>query len=160
MELTHVDKTGRARMVDISSKKKTVRAATARGSVTMTPSTYDLVRKGQGPKGDVFAVAKIAGIMAAKKTAELIPLCHPIAISHVDVDFHFDDAASTVEIIATVRTTDRTGVEMEALTCAMVTGLTIYDMIKAVEKGAELGPFYLIKKSGGKSGTYERNRGK
>jgi cyclic pyranopterin monophosphate synthase len=160
MQLTHVDETGKARMVDISSKPKTKRAATARGYVKMTPSTYELVKKGQGPKGDVFTVAKIAGIMAAKRTSEIIPLCHPIALSHVDVEFLFDDAASTVEIIATVRTSDRTGVEMEALTCAMVTALTIYDMVKAVEKDAELGPFQLLRKSGGKSGLYERKHGK
>jgi cyclic pyranopterin monophosphate synthase len=160
MGLTHVDETGKARMVDISSKHKTERAATARGYVRMTPLTYELVRTGQGPKGDIFTVAKIAGIMAAKRTSEMIPLCHPIALSHVDVGFLFDDAASTVEIIATVRTRDRTGVEMEALTCAMVTALTIYDMVKAVEKGAELGPFHLVRKSGGKSGLYERKHDK
>jgi len=155
-KLSHVDSDGKARMVDMSGKKETEREAVASGRVTMAAGTYALIRGGQGPKGDIFTVAKIAGIMAAKKTHDLIPLCHPLAITHVDVDFRFDDAGHTVEIISTVRTKGQTGVEMEALTSATVAGLTIYDMCKAVDKGIELGPFYLLEKSGGKSGTYRR----
>jgi cyclic pyranopterin phosphate synthase len=155
-KLSHVDSDGKARMVDVSGKKETEREAVASGRVTMAAGTYALIRGGQGPKGDIFTVAKIAGIMAAKKTHDLIPLCHPLAITHVDVDFRFDDAGHTVEIISTVRTKGQTGVEMEALTSATVAGLTIYDMCKAVDKGIELGPFYLLEKSGGKSGTYKR----
>ncbi|NLT22948.1 MAG: cyclic pyranopterin monophosphate synthase MoaC [Syntrophorhabdus sp.] len=155
-KLSHVDSDGKARMVDVSGKKETEREAVASGRVTMAAGTYALIRGGQGPKGDIFTVAKIAGIMAAKKTHDLIPLCHPLAITHVDVDFRFDDAGHTVEIISTVRTKGQTGVEMEALTSATVAGLTIYDMCKAVDKGIELGPFYLLEKSGGKSGTYRR----
>jgi cyclic pyranopterin phosphate synthase len=143
-------------MVDVSGKKETEREAVASGRVTMAAGTYALIRGGQGPKGDIFTVAKIAGIMAAKKTHDLIPLCHPLAITHVDVEFRFDDAGHTVEILSTVRTKGQTGVEMEALTSATVAGLTIYDMCKAVDKGIELGPFFLLEKSGGKSGTYKR----
>ncbi len=156
--LSHIDSKGNARMVDVTGKKETDREAIARGAVTMSQKTYDLVRGGQGPKGDIFNVAKIAGIMAAKKTHELIPLCHPLAITHVDVEFDFDDAHHSVGITSTVRTKGQTGVEMEAMTCASVVGLTIYDMCKAVDKGIELGPFYLVQKSGGKSGTYTRRK--
>jgi len=155
-KLSHVDSDGKARMVDVSGKKETEREAVASGRVTMAAGTYALIRGGQGPKGDIFTVAKIAGIMAAKKTHDLIPLCHPLAITHVDVEFRFDDAGHTVEILSTVRTKGQTGVEMEALTSAAVAGLTIYDMCKAVDKGIELGPFFLLEKSGGKSGTYKR----
>ncbi len=155
-KLSHVDSDGKARMVDVSGKKETEREAVASGRVTMAAGTYALIRGGQGPKGDIFTVAKIAGIMAAKKTHDLIPLCHPLAITHVDVEFRFDDAGHTVEILSTVRTKGQTGVEMEALTSATVAGLTIYDMCKAVDKGIELGPFFLLEKSGGKSGTYKR----
>jgi cyclic pyranopterin phosphate synthase len=143
-------------MVDVTQKKETDREAVASGRVMMSRETYDLIRAGSGPKGDIFTVAKIAGIMAAKKTHELIPLCHPLAITHIDVDYAFDDSHHTVEITSTVKTRGQTGVEMEALTCAMVVGLTIYDMCKAVDKGIELGPFFLIGKSGGKSGAYKR----
>ncbi len=155
-KLSHVDSDGKARMVDVSGKKETEREAVASGRVTMAAGTYALIRGGQGPKGDIFTVAKIAGIMAAKKTHDLIPLCHPLAITHVDVDFRFDDAGHAVEIISTVRTKGQTGVEMEALTSATVAGIMIYDMCKAVDKGIELGPFFLLEKSGGKSGTYRR----
>jgi cyclic pyranopterin monophosphate synthase len=154
--LSHVDGEGNARMVDVTLKKETDREAQARGTVTMSRETYDIVRGGQGPKGDIFTVAKIAGILAAKKTHELIPLCHPLAITHVDVEFDFDDAHHVVGITSTVRTKGQTGVEMEAMTCVAMVGLTIYDMCKAVDKGIELGPFYLVQKSGGKSGTYTR----
>jgi len=155
-KLSHVDGEGRARMVDVSGKKETEREAVASGRVTMSPETYALIRGGQGPKGDIFTVAKIAGIMAAKKTHDLIPLCHPLAITHIDVDFSFDDTQYAVEITSTVRTKGQTGVEMEALSCAVVVGLTIYDMCKAVDKGIVLGPFFLLEKSGGKSGRYRR----
>ncbi len=155
-KLSHVDSDGNARMVDVTLKKETEREAVARGAVTMSRQTYDLIRGGQGPKGDIFTVAKIAGIMAAKKTHELIPLCHPLAITHIDVAYDLDDQQHRVTITSTVRTKGQTGVEMEAMTCAAVAGLTIYDMCKAVDKGIELGPFYLVQKSGGKSGTYTR----
>lgn len=156
MKLTHIDEKGKARMVDVSGKKKTMREAVACGIVTMGKATYQLVKKGDGPKGDIFSVAKIAGIMGTKQTHTLIPLCHPIALSHIDVEYIFHDDSCTIEIISTVRTDDRTGVEMEALTCTMLTALTIYDMCKAVDKSIEMGPFYLLGKKGGKSGEYRR----
>jgi cyclic pyranopterin phosphate synthase len=156
MKLTHVDSDGKARMVDVSEKKETRREAKAFGQVRMSAETYDVVKTGQGPKGDIFTVAKIAGIMGAKKTHELIPLCHPLPLTHIDVNYLFDDDERTVGIISTVRTTGQTGVEMEAMTCAMLVALTVYDMCKAIDKGIELGPFYLLEKSGGKSGTYKR----
>lgn len=159
-KLSHIDSDGNARMVDITQKRKTEREAVASGKVKMSPSTYSLVRKGHGPKGDIFTVAKIAGIMAAKRTHDVIPLCHPLAITHIDVDYAFNDRQHTIDITSTVRTKGPTGVEMEALTCAMIVGLTIYDMCKAVDKGIELGPFFLLEKSGGKSGRYKRSGGK
>jgi len=157
-KLTHIDSKGNARMVDISEKRETNREAKAAGRVKMAPATYDLVKKGEGPKGDIFTVAKIAGIMAAKRTQDMIPLCHPLSITHIDVDYIFHDKSHTVDIVSTVRTKGQTGVEMEALTCATVVALTIYDMCKAVDKGIELGPFYLLEKSGGKSGKYVRKQ--
>jgi cyclic pyranopterin phosphate synthase len=156
MKLTHVDEDGKARMVDVSGKQETEREARAAGKVKMARATYELVRTGQGPKGDIFTVAKIAGIMGAKKTHDLIPLCHPLPITHIDVSFAFDDKEAVVTITSSVKTRGQTGVEMEALTCAMITALTIYDMCKAVDKGIELGPFFLLEKSGGKSGKYQR----
>ena len=156
MELTHIDSDGKARMVDISGKKETEREAKAFGKVRMSPKTYDIIKSGQGPKGDIFTVAKIAGVMWAKKTHTLIPLCHPLSITHIDVNFDFIDTESAVEIISTVRTKGQTGVEMEALTCSTVVALTIYDMCKAIDKSIELGPFYLLEKSGGKSGVFKR----
>ena len=155
-KLTHVDSKGNARMVDVSEKKETSREAVAEGKVTLSPSTYKLVREGYGPKGDIFTVAKIAGIMAAKRTHELIPLCHPLSVTHVDVDYSFDDRKNRIGIRSKVRIKGQTGVEMEALACVTVVALTIYDMCKAVDKGIELGPFYLVEKSGGKSGKYVR----
>ncbi len=154
--LTHLDGKGNARMVDISEKRDTKREAIAGGKVKLSPTTYDLVQKGYGPKGDIFTVAKIAGIMAAKRTYDVIPLCHPLSITHIDVDYTFYDKKHVVEITSTVKTKGQTGVEMEALTCTMVVALTIYDMCKAVDKGIELGPFYLVEKRGGKSGKYVR----
>jgi len=154
--LTHIDSKGNARMVDISEKRESRREAIAAGKVKLSPATYELVKKGHGPKGDIFTVAKIAGIMAAKKTHDIIPLCHPLSITHIDVEYTFLDRKYTIEIKSTVRTKGQTGVEMEALTCVTVVALTIYDMCKAVDKGIELGPFYLLEKSGGKSGRYVR----
>jgi len=160
MKLTHVDKEGKARMVDVGHKPDTERQARARGYVTMSRAAYEAVRKGQGPKGDVFTVAKIAGIQAAKNTSGLIPLCHPLPISHVDIEFSFRDNEQTIEITSIAKTRGPTGVEMEALTAATVTALTVYDMCKAIDKSIELGPFYLLEKSGGKSGTYKRREGR
>jgi cyclic pyranopterin monophosphate synthase len=156
MKLTHIDNDGNARMVDVTEKKETQREAMAGGMVKMSKATYDLARGGQGPKGDIFTVAKIAGIMGAKRTHELIPLCHPLPITHIDVKYSFDDTRSTIGIASVVKTKGQTGVEMEALTCVMLAALTIYDMCKAVDKSIELGPFYLLEKSGGKSGRYRR----
>ncbi len=156
MRFSHLDEKGRAQMVDITHKKPTSRMARAYGRVKVSRDTYKAIREGYGPKGDIFSVAKIAGIMAAKKTHELIPLCHPLSITHIDVDFRFNDNEYYVEIISTVKTTGQTGVEMEALVCATHVCLTIYDMCKAIDKGIELGPFYLLEKEGGKSGHYER----
>ena len=159
MPLSHVDKEGRARMVDVSAKAETEREARAFGRVKMSREAYAAVRQGQGPKGDVFTVAKIAGIMGAKKTPDLVPLCHPLPINFVDVTYTFKDDEGVIEIVSTVKVKGSTGVEMEAVTCAMITALTIYDMCKAVDKAIELGPFYLLEKSGGKSGLFKRKEG-
>jgi len=139
-------------MVDVSAKPETVRQATAKASVIMQPATMALIRDGQAKKGDVLGTARLAGIMAAKRTAELIPLCHPLPISSVAVDLTLGDA--TVEISATVRTTGRTGVEMEALTAASIAALTIYDMVKAVDRGMRIEGIRVVSKSGGKSGDF------
>lgn len=154
MELTHVDSSGAARMVDVSAKDVTVREAVASGLLTTTAEVIGLLRRDGLPKGDALAVARIAGIAAAKRTPDLIPLCHPLAIHGVTVDLELREAA--VGITATVRTADRTGVEMEALTCVAVAGLALYDMVKAVDKTAVLGEIRLERKSGGKSGEFER----
>ncbi len=152
-ELTHIDAQGRPKMVDISSKPDTHREAIARGKVRMQPSTFKLLKGGRMAKGDVLAVAQLAGIMAAKQTPTLIPLCHPILISDVRVEFDLNEADSTVEITATVESTGKTGVEMEALTATAVSALTIYDMCKAVDRGMKIENIRLVRKSGGKSGT-------
>jgi cyclic pyranopterin phosphate synthase len=152
--LTHFDDRGAARMVDVSDKPATARRAVARGSVTMAPETLGLVATGAA-KGDVLAVARLAGIMAAKRTADLIPLCHPLALSKVSVDLVPDPAANRVTIEATVATTGPTGVEMEALTAVSVAALTVYDMLKAVDRGMVIGDIRLALKEGGKSGRYE-----
>ena len=141
-------------MVDVSAKAETLREATARGRVLMLPATLALIVDGQMPKGDVLAVARVAGIMAAKRTPDLIPLCHPIQIAGVEVVLTPDAASSTIEIEATVRTTGQTGVEMEALTAVSVAALTVYDMCKAVERGMRIEAVRLVAKSGGKSGDY------
>ena len=153
--LTHFDKEGKAAMVDVGAKPETERVAVARGRVTMKPETLALVKAGEMGKGDVLGVARLAGIMAAKRTAELIPLCHPLALSSVAVDLTLDEAASAVEIEAKVRLTGRTGVEMEALTAVSVAALTVYDMCKAVDRSMTISEIRLVHKSGGKSGTYE-----
>lgn len=155
-ELTHFDEQGRARMVDVGAKEETRRVAIARGEVRMQPETLRLVIEGRAAKGDVLGVARVAGIMAAKKTHELIPLCHPIPLTKVEVDFAPDVERSAVEIEARVETVGRTGVEMEALTAVAVAALTIYDMLKAVDRGMVLGEIRLEHKSGGRSGVWER----
>lgn len=154
-KLSHVDEKGRAKMVDVSGKDVTVREATAKGIVRVAPDTLKLIQEKGIPKGDVLPVAQLAGIMAAKKTHELIPMCHPLALTGVDVDFSIMEKDSAIEVTATVKTRDRTGVEMEALTAVSVAALTIYDMCKAVERGIRITDIRLVKKSGGKSGTYE-----
>ena len=151
-KLTHLDDKGAARMVDVGGKPQTARSATAEGRIRMSPSTLQAVREGSGPKGDVLAAARIAGIMAAKKTGELIPLCHPLALDAVTVDFAFEDDA--VRATATASLTGRTGVEMEALTAVSVALLTIYDMAKALEKGMTIEGVRLLAKTGGKSGDW------
>jgi cyclic pyranopterin phosphate synthase len=152
--LTHVDESGAARMVDVSGKDVTVRTASASGRVLVSAEVVRLLRGVGVPKGDALAVARIAGIQAAKRTPDLVPLCHPIAIHAVEVDLRVDDDA--VAITATVRTADRTGVEMEALTCVAVAGLTLVDMVKAVDKAATITDVRVESKSGGRSGTWVR----
>jgi cyclic pyranopterin monophosphate synthase len=151
---THFDSEGRAVMVDVSGKDETDRVATAEGSVVMRPETLRLIREGQVKKGDVLAVARLAGIMAAKKTPDLIPLCHPLALTSVTVDLTLDEKRSAVDIRATCRLKGRTGVEMEAITAVSVAALTVYDMCKAVDRGMLISDIKLTHKSGGKSGTY------
>ena len=155
-KLSHVNTKGRARMVDVSDKPKTGRMARACGQVKMKPATLQLIAKNLIAKGDVINVARIAGIQAAKRTHELIPLCHPIALTHVDVECRLDKKSATVEVTSTVRCADRTGAEMEALTAVAAACLTIYDMAKAVEKGMVIGEIRLVEKSGGKSGRWVR----
>ena len=151
-KLTHLDEQGAARMVDVGGKRETARAATATGRIRMTAESLSAVRDGSGPKGDVLAAARIAGIMAAKKTSELIPLCHPLSLDAVSVDFVFEDGA--VRATATASLTGRTGVEMEAMTAASIALLTIYDMTKALDKGMVIEQVRLLEKRGGKSGTW------
>ncbi|MDE0343553.1 MAG: cyclic pyranopterin monophosphate synthase MoaC [Deltaproteobacteria bacterium] len=155
-KLSHVDEQGRVRMVDVTGKDVTQRVAVARGVVTMRSETLAAIAEGQIPKGDVLAVARIAGIMAAKKTSELIPMCHPLNISGVEVKLTPRQEPPSVEMEATVRIAGQTGVEMEALTAVSVAGLTIYDMCKAVDREMTVGEIRLMHKSGGKSGTFER----
>jgi cyclic pyranopterin phosphate synthase len=152
--LTHIDDKGAARMVDVSAKAQTLREAVARGQVVMQPATLALLRDGAAKKGDVLAAARIAGIMASKRTAELIPLCHVLALEAVTVEFELQ--TDTVEICATVRTTGRTGVEMEALTAVSVAALTIYDMLKAVDRGMRIEAVRVVQKSGGASGDFSQ----
>lgn len=154
-KLTHLDEEGRARMVDVGAKDDTERIAIARGRITMAPETLRLIRAGQMKKGDVLAVANVAGIMAAKQTHTLIPMCHPLLLTHVSLTFTLSDETSNpafIDIEATVKTRGKTGVEMEALTAVSVAALTIYDMAKAVDRAMRIGEIRLVRKSGGKSG--------
>lgn len=153
MALTHFDAAGRAAMVDISGKEPTLRTATARGRIVMQPATLALIREGRAGKGDVLGVARIAGIMAAKRTHELIPLCHPLMLSRVAVDLE-PEGENAVAIRATVTVTGRTGVEMEALTAVTVAALTVYDMVKAVDRSMRIEDVRLVHKAGGKSGEF------
>ena len=153
-KLTHVDSTGRAHMVDVSDKLVTDRIAVAKGEVFMKKVTFNLIRDGVLKKGDVLTVAQIAGITAAKRTADLIPLCHPLPLTKVDVDLTLEESLPGVIITATVKTSGRTGVEMEALTAVSVAALTVYDMAKAVERTMRIGNIQLVEKQGGKSGPF------
>ncbi|WP_119301001.1 cyclic pyranopterin monophosphate synthase MoaC [Dongia deserti] len=155
-EFTHFDKEGKARMVDVSDKAETERIATAKGSVIMQPATLALIKEGCVKKGDVLSIARLAGIMGAKRTPDLIPLCHPLALTSVQVDLTLDEARNAVDITATCKLTGKTGVEMEALTAVSVAALTVYDMCKAVDKGMQITDIRLTHKSGGKSDTFER----
>jgi cyclic pyranopterin phosphate synthase len=150
--LSHLDESGRPRMVDITAKPDTARQAIAKGSIYMKPETLALIRTGQVAKGDVLSVAQVAGVMAAKKTHELIPLCHPLLLTDIDVQLQPDEKKSALHITASVRTTGKTGVEMEALTAVAVAALTVYDMCKAVDRGMRIEGVRLARKSGGKSG--------
>jgi cyclic pyranopterin phosphate synthase len=159
MSLSHLDEQGRARMVDVGHKPDTQREAVAKGRVLMRPETLALIQEGGLPKGDVLAVAQVAGVMAAKRTHELIPMCHPLLLTHIGVEFELcqpdeKETLATIDLSATVRTTGKTGVEMEALTAVTVAGLTIYDMCKAVDRGMRLEGVRLVRKSGGKSGEW------
>jgi cyclic pyranopterin phosphate synthase len=155
-QLTHFDAEGRAVMVDVSAKPATLRSATAAASVVMEPATLALIQGGGVKKGDVLGTARLAGIMAAKRTPDLIPLCHPLALTAVEIELACVPERSAVDIIATCRVTGQTGVEMEALTAASVAALTVYDMCKAVDRGMRIVDLRLLRKEGGKSGTYER----
>jgi cyclic pyranopterin phosphate synthase len=155
-KLTHIDEQGRVRMVDVSAKTPTDRKAKAQAVVTMSGETFDLIRDGKAKKGNVLETARIAGVMAAKKTADLIPMCHPLNLTHVQIDFFPDPATHAIRIEATARILDQTGVEMEALTAAATAALTIYDMCKAYDRGMVISDLFLLEKSGGKSGTWKR----
>ena len=155
-QLTHLDEAGRARMVDVGAKAATERRAVAQAIVRVSAETARAVAAGDAPKGDVLGVARIAGIQAAKRTSELIPLCHPLALSFVGVSGEIDVEAGEITLVAEARTTGPTGVEMEALTAASVAALTVYDMVKGIQRGAEIGSVVLLEKSGGRSGTWRR----
>jgi cyclic pyranopterin phosphate synthase len=155
-KLTHIDEEGRVRMVDVTQKKPTERTAVAGGMISMSAETFDAIQSQKLKKGNVLETARIAGIMAAKKTAELIPMCHPLNITHIQIDFLPDDAKNCVGIEAAVSAIDQTGVEMEAITAVSVAALTIYDMCKSIDKEMTISKIQLLKKTGGKSGTYVR----
>lgn len=155
-EFTHFNETGEVHMVDIGDKAATARMAVAEGRIVMSPGTLEMIRSGGSRKGDVLGIARTAGIMASKKTSELIPLCHPLMLTNVDVEFHPDTAESALICRVTTRTTERTGVEMEALTAVQIALLTVYDMCKAFDRGMEITSVRLMHKSGGKSGTWVR----
>ena len=154
-KLTHFDSSGQAHMVDVSDKASTHRVAIATGCIQMNPNTYELIESGGHKKGDVLGIARIAGIQAAKKTADLIPLCHPIALTHVSIEFRLDKSSHTIYCQARAETTGPTGVEMEALTATQIALLTIYDMCKAVDRGMVMSDIKLLEKSGGKSGNWK-----
>ncbi|MEA2277418.1 MAG: cyclic pyranopterin monophosphate synthase [Solirubrobacteraceae bacterium] len=156
-ELTHLDSAGNARMVDVAAKEVTTRRAVARATVRMSPETARKVAAGDAPKGDVLGTARLAGIQGAKRTAELIPLCHPLGLDHVDVDATIDVAAGLVTLTATAGVSARTGVEMEAMTAAAVAALTVYDMVKGAERGVEIAEVVLLEKTGGRSGHWRRD---
>ncbi len=153
---THLDEQGRVRMVDVSEKSATAREAVAQGVITMQPETFDLISRQKAKKGNVLETARIAGIMAAKRTAELIPMCHPLRITHVQIDFFPNSETHSIRIEAVVRLVGQTGVEMEALTAVSIAALTIYDMCKSYDRAMNISDVCLLKKSGGKSGTFER----
>lgn len=156
-KLSHLDEQGRARMVDVSNKEVTSRIAVARGSIRMRPETLALIQEGKVEKGDVFSVARVAGIMAAKNTSAMIPMCHPLSITSIEINLIPQINPARVEIEGVVRVDGKTGVEMEAMTAVAVAGLTIYDMCKAVDREMSIGGIRLVKKSGGKSGTFIRD---
>lgn len=156
-DFTHFNTQGRAKMVDVSGKTATAREAVARGRVLLSAETFELITSGKIEKGDVLAVAQVAGIMAAKRTPDIIPMCHPITLTGVDISFELDAESSSVTIEATARCTGETGVEMEALTAVSAAALTIYDMCKAVQKDIVIENIFLVKKTGGKSGIYQRS---
>ena len=153
-KLTHIDENGKAVMVDVTEKEETVRVAKASGKIKLSPEAYSAVVKGEIKKGDVFAVARVAGIMAAKKTSDIIPLCHPLQLSKISVDFSFDDENTSIICVGSAKLCGKTGVEMEALTAVSAALLTVYDMCKAVDKSMVIGDIRLLEKSGGKSGDY------
>jgi len=157
-KLTHIDEKGSARMVDVSEKDVTARTATAEGRITMRAETLDLIVKGTAKKGDVLAVARLAGIMAAKRTHELIPLCHPLPLSSVTVDLEPEPETASIRVTATAKVTGRTGVEMEALTAVSLACLTVYDMVKATDKTMRIGDIRLVEKAGGRSGSFKADR--
>ena len=159
-EFTHIDKDGHVRMVDVTDKKATLRVAVAQGVVTMKKTTFEKIHNQTIKKGNVLETARMSGILAAKKTSELIPMCHPLNITHVKVDFSPDNATSSIRIESSVRTVDQTGVEMEALTAVSVAALTIYDMCKSYDREMTISDIYLLEKSGGKSGTFVRAKQK
>ena len=155
-EFSHFNEQGRARMVDVSEKMETVRTAIAAGEVLVNQETFDLIKSGGIAKGDVLGTAQIGGIMGAKHTPDLIPMCHPIMVSGIDIEFNLNEEKLSVEILATAKCTGVTGVEMEAMTAVSVAALTVYDMCKAVQKDMKITNIRLLKKTGGKSGTFER----
>jgi len=157
-EFTHIDKQGSVRMVDVTEKEPTLRVAVAQGIVSMNPDTFDKIMNQTVKKGNVLETARIAGIMAAKKTADLIPMCHPLNITYIAIDCHPDSAQNAIKIKGTVRAIDQTGVEMEALTAVSIAGLTIYDMCKSYDRKMIISDICLIEKSGGKSGVFVRNK--
>ena len=158
MGMSHIDPAGRAQMVDVGAKPVTARSATARGSVTMSPEAFAQVAANTVAKGDVLSIARVAGIMAAKRTAELIPLCHPLGLDGIDLELELDQTLPGIQVTATARVEARTGVEMEAMVAVSVGCLTVYDMVKAVDRAMTIGPIYLVTKRGGRSGEYRRDR--